>query len=484
MSKTTLIYGDFAPGSAKNAAFSGSNYDSSSNLTELRNDHDQVNIATMEKNQWILDGAYSFRDGKLTPFWSDVISDTNCVLSPYPTITINFTKQYSSVGITFVFEEMPGCYAADLNVKWYRGSSLLADTDFYPTDSNAFCQQHVELYNKIVVTFRKTGVPQQRIRLKQIIFGAIRKYGMSEIRSARITNQMNHISAEVPVSTLDWELDSIEDANYMFQFKQPVEVWNDENMVGVYYVSESRRTSQSLYNIRCQDAFGLLDDDTFPGGVYSGYSAKQLFSEIIGSDYTIDTDSVSDALLTGILLEMTKRAALQQVLFGWGVCAATDGDGTIRVFNLDSRAKEIGPGQVYTGVSVETSTLITAVVVTAHNYQEDPNGAIEINGKKYTDAQTTYTIKNPDVTETTKANVLKVEAANFVNSTNVRQVAQRIYDYYMRRVTAKVKLVWRGELLGDCVTVPDAWGGTHTGNIARMNITLSNTVAASTEVIT
>ena len=40
-----------------------------------------------------------------------------------------------------------------------------------------------------------------------------------------------------------------------------------------------------------------------------------------------------------------------------------------------------------------------------------------------------------------------------------------------------------GEILGDCVTVPTPWGTTVTGNIAKMEITLSNTVAASLTLV-
>lgn len=483
MSKTTIVYNDIAPGAARSAGFSGTEYEGFSLLDELRNEHEQVNIASLERNIWALNGTFQFRDNQVIPFWSISLSDGECNLPTHPTIEIEFPTQYSSTGITLQFDELPGAYCSELNVKWYRDRTLIADADFFPSGNTAVCVHRAELYNKITITFRKTALPYRRVRLKQIIFGIVRRYGMDEIRSARVTNQANHISVELPISTLEWTLDSDNDINFMFQFKQPVKAENDGLTIGVYYITETRRTSKSVYNIRCQDAIGVLDDDTFDGGFYANYSAKQLFSEIVNNDFEIDFGTVQDVNLTGLLPSMTKRAALQQVLFGWGVCAATDGGEVIRVFELGSKPCHIGHDRAYTGVSVQTSASITAVKVTAHNYTEDPNGSIEIDGKKYSDTQTTYTINNPDVTENTKANVLKIEGANFINGANVKETAQRVYNFYMKRDTADVKIIWKGELVGDCITVPDSWDGTHTGNISRMDIALSNTVAANTQVI-
>lgn len=486
MSVTTITYRDVAPGADGTAEFSGTQYEDFSELTELRNEHPQQNIATLERNLWVLDGSFDGfgEEGQVFPFWSDVISDENGVLDPQPTITVNFPTQYSTVATTLQFDEVPGARASELNIKWYRGSAVVADADFCPTTALYSCVQRAELFDKIVITFRKTPLPCRRVKLRQIIFGVIRKFGMDEIRNARATNQTSLVSVELPVSTLDWTLDSKNDIDFMFQFKQPVEVKNDDFIIGVYYISETSRASKSVYNLHCQDALGVLDNDIIPGGFYSNYSAKKLLTEIIGEDFEIEFGDAVDKNLTGLLEPMTKRLAVQNVLFGWGVCMATDGGETLRVFDIGDIPEHIGLDRCYTGVSVETSSVITALTLTAHDYKEDPNGSIEVGGKKYSETATTYTINNADITENTKSNVLKADGAAFVNSANVKEAAQRLYNYYMQRNKANVKIVWRGELSGDCVEVPDAWGGTHAGNIEQMDITISNKVAAELRVIT
>lgn len=483
MSKTTITYKDIAPGADRVSSFSSTQQTEFSDLSILSQENEPQRIATLEHNRWLLNGEYYGLANDTVPFWTRDLSGDDCAFSVPQVIEVTFPSQFSSPGLTIQFDDAPGEIASELNIKWYQQDELKAEGDFCPNESQYYCQQKAESWDRIVITFRKTWLPRHRVKLRQIIFGVVRKFGMNEIRNATVTNQMNLLSTEVPVSTLNWTLDSLADIDYMFQVKQPVEVKNDDFIIGYYYINESRRTSKSVYTLRCHDAFGILDEDDFEGGVYSEYSAMQLMKEIINEDFEIDFGTVKDMLLTGVLQTMSKRAAIQQILFAWGVCAATDGGEVIRVFEPGSDPEEIGLDRTYTGVAVETSSIITEVRVTAHKYTEDPDGSIEIDGKTYADTQTVYRVANEDVTANAKSNVLKIEGANFVTDEIGQRVAQRVYDYYMKRDTAEGKILWRGELLGDCVTMLNAWNGRHTGNISRMDIILSNTVAASCEVI-
>ena len=83
----------------------------------------------------------------------------------------------------------------------------------------------------------------------------------------------------------------------------------------------------------------------------------------------------------------------------------------------------------------------------------------------------------------TKPNVIEITDATLVSAANGQAVAQRVYNHCAKRDTARAKIVWRGEKLGDAVTLPNPWGGMNTGNIVRMDLTLSNTVAADVEVL-
>ena len=264
----------------------------------------------------------------------------------------------------------------------------------------------------------------------------------------------------------------------MFQLKQPMEVRNDGDLVGVFYIDRSSRRGARLYDIECKDAIGVLGDSQFPGGVYSGKSAKAILTEILGGIFGTEYSGVADTTLTGIIAPCTRKEALQQLLFAWGVCAATDGTEKIRIFAPASTPTTVDANRVYSGVEVKTAPIVTEVRVVAHTYTESANGSITVGSKKYADETRTYSIKNPGVTATDKENVVEVTGATLVSPSIGQAVTQRVYNYYARRNTHTAKIVWAEEKLGDCVKLPNPWGETNTGNVIRMEIALSNTIAA------
>lgn len=481
MSKTKILYKDIAPGSDEDAAVSSSSHLPASDIALLPFGGTNIRSLTCEPNRWALDGTFQFTEDQKIAFWSSELSGDDGTFAASPVITIDFDKQYSSVGVSLVFDPACGEYCSLVNVKWYQGDTLKSNVDFEPDGPTYFCDQRVEAYNKIVIELKRTSIPHRRARLNQIIFGIYREFDMTEIRSASIVNETSLSGLELPISTMKLDIESKSDIDFMFQLKQPLEVYNNENLIGVYYIDGSTRNGKSYYSIESYDAFGVLDEYPFSGGVYTNKSAKELVQEIVGDDFSVSFDGIEDINLTGIINAETKRESLQQVFFPWNVVAATDGGKEIKVFPLPQTATEIGTDKVYSGVSVETSAIVTEVRVTAHAYTEDENGSIEIDGKRYKDTETVYTVKNPNIVATDKQNVVEATGGTLVSPGIGQQVAQRLYDYCMKRNTLKGKIVWSGQALGDLATLPNAWGGKNTGHIKKMEIKLSNTVAASIE---
>lgn len=482
MSKTHIIYKDVAPGADEDAAVSTNRAQPFSTLTlPFGVDHDP--ISTCELNAWGLNGTFDMVDGHQVAFWSTSQSGADCLFTAQPVITILFDNQYSSTGISFVFDENDWC---DLvNVQWWQQSTLKADVDFTPNSPSYFCKQKVLSYDKIVITLKRTRLPHHFAKLDKIYFGVYRRFGMSELRQGHvsISNAVDLLSLELPVSTLDWRLDSEEDADYLFQFKQPVEVYNDNNLICAYYIDTSDRTG-NLYDIHCFDAFGVLDESPFAGGVYTNKSAIELFTEIVGDDFELDI-TAPDVAVTGAILPGTRRTAAQQVLFRWGAVAATDGSTKIRVFLPEDSADpaDLGTARTFPGVRVGTDSAVTAVNVTAHSYAQNANGDVTIGGVKYLDTRTVYTVVNPNATASDRANVKSITDATLVSPDAAQEVAQRVFAFYDRRDTVRPKIVWRGEKLGQRVSVPNGCGGTATGHLVKMEIRLSNTVVADSEVI-
>ena len=222
---------------------------------------------------------------------------------------------------------------------------------------------------------------------------------------------MNIISDDLEINTLDFSLDSADDIGYVFQQKQPVSAYDSDHLIGVFYIESSSRKSVSVYDISCIDALGVMDSEPFAAAIYSGASAKTLIQTILAGHFTLEYDSsLDDAKVTGYIPDCTKREALQQIAFA--ICATIDTSGTrgIKVRKLAAdEAAEIPLDRLYTGGSVETSSPVTEVRVTAHAYKTTGSGdSVEVDGTTYYHTTTVTTKTNPKVTATTKPNVVEV----------------------------------------------------------------------------
>ena len=484
MSKTTLLYKDVAPGAALDATVTALTAQARSALAQIPFGTEESPAITGELNQYGLDGTFVLASEISPAFWSEAMSgaDGGFAVGAEPQITVTFSKQYSSVGISFRFDSATGGYCSALNIKWYQGDALKAEQDFTPDGVEYFCQKKVESYNKLVLTFKKTNLPYRYAKVDHVIFGVHRAFGMSELRKASAVNEIDLSGTTLPSSKLSWTLDSRDDIEFMFQLKQPVEVRNNNTLVGVYYIDSYKRSSNRVYPIECRDAIGILNDMAFAGGVYSGKSAKALIAEL-AAPFEVEFDAnVVDLSVTGILKAGTRRAAIQQLLFVWGYCVSTDGRAELRIFSPGTEVEIVPPRRTFLGASVSTAAIVTEVQVTAHTYAVAENGDIEINGVKYADSKTVYSVKNPDVTATDKQKVIKVTDATLVSPAVAQAVAQRLYAYHQQRNTGKAKVVFTGERLGDRLSLPNSCGGATVGNLVKMEIKLSNTVVYTGEV--
>ena len=481
MSKSHIIYKDVAPGAAEDAAFSSTAALSASDLL-LAKDRAAAAYITLEHNRWLLDGSFENLADNTVAFWSAELSGEGGKFTTPPSIEIAFDERYSSVGLTLVFDRATGEYCTGVNIQWYQGDTLLSSADFTPNAVTYFCENQVVGYDKIVITITETMLPGRRARIDQISFGTLRQFDMTELRQVQIVNEMDVSSIELPVSNMSWSIDTRDTVAFMFQLKQPVECWNDDSLIGVYYIDSHKRNGVGRYSISCNDALGVLDESPFAGGIYTDKSAQALLLEIVDGDFDLLFE-VEDTAVTGAILASTKREAMQQVLFATGWCVSTDGQAEIRVFDLPEEPADLGKGRTFTGVQVETSAIVTAVTVLSHTYTQDSNGSVEIGGVKYADTTAEYTVSNPNVTANDKKNVKEIKNATLVSPAIGQAVAQRIYDYFLRRNNLTARFVWRGEKLGDCVTQPTPWDTTETGHLEKMEIRLSNTVVATGEAL-
>ena len=474
----SIVYKDIAPGADAAASYSATDKTAESTLALSSGTEGQY--ATLEPNRWVLSGDFEIYDSDPVVFWSSSFSDEDGVFSTPPVLTITLSSQFSAPGISVTFDEATGEYASEMTIQWYQNNTLKDTEVCTPTSPLFVLENRVTSFNKVVITFSKTSLPNRRLRVREILMGVIRVFGEGEIMSAGCENEMDLISAELPTSSMSAVINSQSDIQYMFQQKQPIEVRDGATKYGVYYITRASRRSTTIWAIEAQDAIGALEEQMFDGGAYlSGISAKTLFTNIVNGAFPIVWDaSVTDTTLRGLLVRQTKREAMQQVLFAWGVCCRSDENGQLVVFVPSSTPTPVSESDTYIGVSVQTEPITTQVNVIAHTYATNTNGDILINGTRYRDTQTVYTVTNPDVTANDVANVKEITEATLVSTYNGQEVAQRVYDYYTRRDTHNSRIVYRGQHLGDCLEQPTPWETTETGNVIRVGITLSHLIAA------
>ena len=486
--RAKLIYKDIAPGADVDASVITSDAQSFCSPALLPFDTSVPPIITLEPNMWLLDGSFKLLRNQDIPFWSKQMSDENGVFSTPPVIEIEFDEQYTTFGIYLRFSPETGDYCTSVTIKWYQDATLLDSKDFAPTSVSYFCANKVTAFNKVVIFLNATNRPHRYARVENIIFGIIREFGADEFRSVTILQELDLISSELPISTLNWLLVSKSDIEYIFQLKQPVEAYSGSNLIGVFYISEAKRTGPNTYEITCEDALGVLDGYFFPAAIYSEYNAAQLLQDIASPDFDVEIDSVfEDVTVTGLIPDCTKREAFQQVLFAIGAACTTAGRAGIKVFAPPAEnPAEIPDCRIYVGGSMETEPIVTAVRVTAHTYTPGTGSAgdevIEVGGQKYVHKTFVVTVTNPNVTATDKQNVITVETATLVNPNNANEVAQRVYDYFMRRHTLNERIVVNGEQPGDYVITSTPWDTIVEGNIISMLTILSNTTASDIRI--
>ncbi len=426
--------------------------------------------ATCEDDFVLLDG--TFEDFPDSPseanlgLWSNSMTDSEGNFVVPPELTINFSNYETSVGITLQFNPATDDYCNSLNIKWYQDDTLLADENYGPNSALYFCQKNVTNFNKVVITFSSMNNPYRFLKLQAIEYGVVRTFGQDELRSAKILEEVSLTGEELSINTLDFNLDSADDTEFMFQKKQPLTVKFNSNLMGTYFIDKAVRKSARQYDIEAIDYAGLLDKIYFSGGIYSNRLASTLISEIIGSiPYELDS-TLGSKTVSGTLEKCTCREALQQVAFAIGGVVDTSRSNIVKIFTVSPTIKStITKENIYIGADFEADDEITEIRV------------IQSDG-------TVVSRKNPVITSGSLENILEFQGV-FINTNNSGDIANRLYDYYVtnKNNQSNMKFKVANEAVSDVIEYETEYLGTKKGQILSMNYGLnSNKIVADVEI--
>lgn len=371
-----------------------------SDLDELKQDNvNEIKYATLEKNYFNLDGSKVLLEYNAKAqgigLWSKSMSDSKGLFQKPPTLLITFSQVHSSNGITFQFSE--DNYCNDLNIKFYNNDTLLKDLSFTPNESTFFCSEIVENYNKLIITFKKTNNPYRYLKLINIVYGQNRVFTPSEITSANILEEIDPLSNEISINTLEFSIFSRDEAFNMLnpkgiykllQSRQMFRVYemNDgiEMDMGTFYLDEWKNETEAISNMKAIDLIGLLDKTTYYGGIFYDEQVDIILIRILETanmdehTITFDDDNLRKIHLSGYIPICTHREAIQQVLFSAGLVADCSRSKKIKIYKLkDSNVKNIPyDRKKQDSETVELNDIVTGVQVTSHQYLYNTNNQV------------------------------------------------------------------------------------------------------------
>lgn len=374
------------------ASISVTNYKYSSG-SEVFDNLLSPNYMTMEHNFSVLDGTKD--EFPVTPttygLFTTAKSNSSKTFTNKSVITITFTDYHSLSGLTLNFED---AYPDSVNVKYYKDNSVVGNVNATVNSNRFVVETNADNYNKIVITFNTTHIPDRYIKLTSIIFGREFDWDETIIRSATLTQNISRISDMLSIDTLSFD---IIDLNNEFNFgnskgfhkyiqsKQellPYEIVNDTKIpLGKFYLDKfsyelnlGKMTAVSFLGIMEKIPFKMGDwygsADVPPWRTTVAQVLYDIFVRTCGyANYEVDSE-LGEQLVHMLMPPTDCRSALQQLLFVCGgIVDTTDSQNKIKItkpsnvqssnFNITRNTKistKVTKNAYVTGVTIQYLT--------------------------------------------------------------------------------------------------------------------------------
>ncbi|MDJ0305396.1 hypothetical protein [Dehalobacter sp.] len=425
-------------------------------------------LATLEPNYWKLDGSFvlppkPIETGYQVGWWSNAICGADGTFSTPQVITMQFSKDHSSVGITLFFDTKANEYASDFTIRFYNSSNVLLYTETVTgnTLSKYLLEHTFSNYRKIVVTITKWATGSRRARVAEISFGIVYQYTGQEIINASILEELDTISNQVTANELKMTLDN-QDKRFnilnlsgvypALQKKQKINPYlgvlkasGDTEYIpmGIFYLSEWKSDEGTMTaSFTAYDVMDLLAQDNFAGGTYSGATlyniAQAVFTSAGITDYEIDT-ALQSITSSGSLEKMPHREALQLIAIAGMAAVYSDrvtGKPIIKQLSDTALDETIDFDNVFNSPKITLDVLINTIYIDNGN--------------------TVYTYVDPSKAADEQTLSITVNNGLITDATHAANVAAWILAEYKKRFLYEIN--WRMNpaiAVGDIVTVED-----------------------------
>ena len=476
--------------------------------------------ATLESYGWPLDGERLLMpDSPKTGYWSKARTDEDGNFADPPVLVLSFARNYTATGVTFTFSPGTDEWCSKLRLTWYRGTALVAQTEVFPDAPRWTLEYAVENFNSITVELLATNKPGQFAKVQCMELGQTIWFGTDEIVSPQVTNEIDPALSVLTVDTMKVTIRDKHDRRLLPQKNQQMELYQNDQLMAVQYITDSSRESKQQYTFSCQSAIGLLED-TYLGGIYNAVPLRDVLGDVLESYDFVLNGVFENETVTGYLPVCTRREALQQIAFAIGAVVSTQRS---RKIHIDPIATDISSAfaksSIFQGAKLETAPKVARIDVTAHGYVpaseietlldseeiagEDvlitfdqprhsytaeggtitgsganwvtitASGSVTLTAKKYIH-NAVQRSKRYSVTAAEQNNIQKIENATLVHGGNVDSILMRLGEVAQLRQTLTQEAVIKGQTVGQCVESESPWGGQICGYITSMNSTFTN----------
>ena len=340
--------------------------------------------------------------------------------------------------------------------------------------------------------------------------------------------------------------DAVSVSNLIYlDFQTPVWFYQDDVLIGKFYVNSVKRVGANAYAIDATSAIGILSNMYHGGGLFTSTTFGAVLRHILATNvdgtgasviqYEIDED-VDELPVSGWLPYATKRENLYQLVFANGVNIIKNVDGNPRftfIYTSPTTPEEIDEDGVYMDGSMDYSRPYSKISVLEHTYTEPASGtaastlfdntngtavvsqevrfssapivvsSLVATGLTLVSANENYAVVSGTGTLTgipyqqsakemtygdqgsTEENTISVQRCTMVNTLNSQNLLERLFAFYCpstRIQLMKGSIVHSGERCGKIYEVKNAFKETVNAFMSSMTFTVSSFNKADVEM--
>lgn len=266
-----------------------------------------------------------------------------------------------------------------MNVKWYRGDTLLEDENYNVDSSSYFCNTQVQAYNKIVITIGNMTRASRHLKIYNISDGISRQFYNDELENVELIEQITNNNKSLNINEAELKILPKNTSGVLFQRTLPFTLYRNNELYGKFFINTSKsNTDKTLYDLKISDYIQTLEKQTFLGGLYTNKTVSSLVAEILGDiPYTLDS-TLGAYTLTGYLPILSKRDALQEIAFATNGYVDTSRSDPIVINPLPvTRSRIVTPSEI---MYIETTqkNIVTKIEVETEKLTEKQANADEI----------------------------------------------------------------------------------------------------------